>query len=69
MMAAAINLRESFDASLDWAANVTAKGPNGCTLPKKVAPPGQLPPRCPVPRKRVGLEEARRLGWRFAPIV
>ncbi|GLC47205.1 hypothetical protein PLESTB_001456100 [Pleodorina starrii] len=62
-------MRPSFDASLDWASNITAKGKDGCTLAKQAASPAFVPPRCPPPRRPVGIDEARRLGWRFAPLL
>ncbi|EFJ42177.1 hypothetical protein VOLCADRAFT_97750 [Volvox carteri f. nagariensis] len=62
-------MRPSFDASLDWASNVTAKGVGGCTLAKDAASPAFMPRRCPKPRRPVGIEEARKLGWKFAPLL
>ncbi len=61
--------RVTFDTSLDWASNVTAKGADGCTLPKKARPHTAPLPRCPPPRRAVSLTEARRAGWRFAPVL
>ncbi|GIL68644.1 hypothetical protein Vafri_21891 [Volvox africanus] len=61
--------RPSFDASLDWASNVTAKGKEGCTLAKNASKPAFMPPRCPKPQRPVGIDEARKLGWRFAPLL
>ncbi|GLI63657.1 hypothetical protein VaNZ11_006694 [Volvox africanus] len=62
-------MRPSFDASLDWASNVTAKGKEGCTLAKNASKPAFMPPRCPKPQRPVGIDEARKLGWRFAPLL